>query len=148
MILTVPPQLVPRLQSISSWVRNMPRKIGLWLFVGLLSAGCGVWGNDSVKVKIIFTDTNPMRRLTNVSVIVGSDKYFWHHITTGTVETVTLMPDPKDDRQMTLLYTLDGKQKSWDSPKFNVGEGYRIEIKIDSDGAITHRYCILPCRLD
>ena len=142
------PRPMHSLRSTGSWVRDLPRHIGFWLLVGSLGAGCGIWGNDTVKVRIIFTDTNPLRRLTNVSVIVGSDKFFWHTIAPGTVETVTLTPRARDDRQMTLLYTLNGLQKSWDGPKFDVGTGYRMEIKIDAQGKVAHRHCILPCRLD
>ena len=148
MILAVRPQPILFLRSTTPWIRDISRHIGLWLFVGSLSVGCGMWGNDTVKVRILFTDTNSTRRLTDVSVIVGSDRFFWHNIVAGIVETVTLRPGARDDRQMTLLYTLDGQQKSWDSPKFDVGRGYRIEIKIDAHGTVTYHHCILPCHLD
>jgi hypothetical protein len=147
MDLAVRPQPMHSLRSTASWIRDLPRYIGLWLFVSSLSAGCGIWGNNTVKVRILFTDANPTHRLTDVSVIVGSDKFFWHNIVAGIVETVTLRLGARDDRQMTLLYTLNGQQKSWDSPKFDVGRGYRIEIKIDAHGTVAYHHCLLPCRL-
>lgn len=101
-----------------------------------------------MKARILFTDTNSTRRLTDVSVIVGSDKFYWHNIVAGKVKTASLRPGARDDRQMPLLYTLDGQQKSWDSLKFDVERGFRIEIKIDAYGTVTHRHCILPCHLD
>jgi hypothetical protein len=145
---TVPLQPTRFLQSTTSRASGIPVRIALYLLVSALSAGCCMWGNNPVKVKLAFTETDPLRRLTDVSVIVGSDKFFWHDLSAGEVETVTLMPGPQDDRQLTLLYTMDGEQKSWDGPKFNLGTGYRIEIKVDARGTITYRHCILPCSLD
>ncbi len=133
--------------STVSLVPNIPRLLSLWLLICTLIAGCGNWSNDTVKIRIVFTDNNPTHQLTNVSIVVGSDKYFWRTIAAGKVETVTLRPSATDDRQMTLLYTLEGQQKSWDGPKFDVGTGYRIEIKIDAHSFITHRHCILPCSI-
>lgn len=100
-----------------------------------------------MKIKIAFTDQTPAHQLANISVIVGSDKYFWHTIAAGKVETVTLRPGATDNKQLTLLYTLDGQQKSWDGPKVDVGAGYKIEIKIDAHGFVRHRHCILPCSM-
>jgi len=148
MELTILPQPMGFLRSMTSRACNIVIRITLGLIVSSFSVGCGIWGDNTVKVKLVFTETNPARRLTDISVIVGSDKFFWRDLAAGKVETVTLMPGPRDDRQLTLLYTLDGEQKSWDSPKFDLGAGYRIEIKVNAHGTVTHRYCILPCNLD
>jgi hypothetical protein len=124
------------------------RRIGLCLLVSMLSAGCWMMSNDTVRVKIIFTDPNPAHRLTDVTVFSGGDKFSWPDIAAGEIETVTLGPGPTDNRQPILLYTLDGDRKSWDGPNVDMGKGYRIEIKIDAQGAVTHRHCYLPCSLD
>lgn len=118
------------------------------IFFILFIAGCALLSSDSIKVNIEFASTTTFQKITDVSVIVGSDKFFWQEITAGEVETVTLMPGPNDDRQLTLLYTLDGQQKSWNSPKFELGKGYRIWVKVDSLGKVTERHCLLPCSLD
>lgn len=110
--------------------------------------GCNVENNKTVNIKIAFNDQHHAHQLTNVSVIAGSDKFFFHSITTGTAETVTLRPGAHDDKQVSLLFSLDGQQKFWDGPKFDIDKGYRIEINIDSLGVIQARSCILPCSLE
>lgn len=124
------------------------RFTGFGIILCVLLAGCRIWGSDTIKVSIRFDDPISGHPLTNVSVIAGGDKFFWHRIPAGRVENVTLMPGAKDDRQLTLLYTLDGKTKSWEGPKIKAGAGYQIEINIDTAGVVTHRHCILPCNLD
>jgi hypothetical protein len=104
--------------------------------------------NDTARVKIIFTDTNPAHRLDDVTVYVGGDKFFWGNIPANDVETVILSPGPSQDWQLTLFYSMDGGDKIWESPVFPNGKGYRIEIKIDAQGAVTERHCYLPCSLD
>jgi hypothetical protein len=131
-----------------SLVREMPRQIGLWLLIILLSAGCRIWSNDTVRVKIVFTDPNPAHQLTNVTAIVADEKIWWAYIDGGETNTAILAPfSPSQDWQLTLFYDLDGKEKIWESPVFDDGKGYRIEIKIDAQGAVTHRSCFLPCSL-
>lgn len=111
-------------------------------------AGCNVENNKTVNIKIAFNDQHHAHQLTNISVIAGSDKFFFHSIAAGTAETVTLSPGAQDDKQVSLLFSLDGQQKSWDGPKFDIDKGYRIEINIDALGVIQDRHCILPCSLE
>lgn len=111
-------------------------------------AGCTITKSETVKIKIAFHDQYHAHQLTNVSVIVGSDKYFFPTIIAGTTETVTLSPGVRDDKQLFLIYSLDGQQKSWDGPKITLNKGYRIEINISGLGVIQDRHCILPCSLD
>ena len=127
---------------------GIPAGKALCLFVSTLSTGCSLWDNTAVKVKIAFTETNDLQQLANVSVIAGGEKFFWHYLDAGEVKTVTLAPGPRNDRQLTVLYRLDGEKKVWEGPKFSWGTGYRIEVNIDGRGNVTHRHCLLPCRLD
>ena len=117
------------------------------LFVSAFSAGCSLWDNTAVKVKVTFTETNALRQLTDVTVFAGGDKFSWYDLTAGEVETITLQPGPRNDRQLILIYWLDGEKQVWEGPKFSWGTGYRIEVNIDGRGNVTHRHCLLPCSL-
>jgi len=118
------------------------------LAVGLLAPGCRVWGNDVVKITVKFAASGPDRQLTDLTAVVGSDKYSWDVLHAGAVRNINLLPGPRDDRQLLFSYTLDGRQRFWDGPKFDAGTGYEIEITIDGDGKVTARHCLLPCTLN
>ena len=47
----------------------------LLFLISVACTGCGIWGNNVVKVKVIFAAPGSDRQLTNLSVIAGSDKY-------------------------------------------------------------------------
>ena len=88
--------------------------------------GCGIWGNNVVKVRVIFAAPGSDRQLTNLSVIAGSDKYSWPSLAAGSDRDINLVPGPDDDRQLSFIYTFDGQRRSWDGPKFEAGIGYRL----------------------
>ena len=117
------------------------------VLVSVACVGCGIWGNNVVKVRVIFAAPGSDRQLTNLSVIAGSDKYSWPSLAAGSDRNINLVPGPDDDRQLSFIYTFDGQQRSWDGPKFEAGIGYRLEITIDAKGSVTSRHCILPCSL-
>ena len=117
------------------------------LTIFLAASGCG-GGTDAVKLSITL-DSDPPRRLVDVSAIVGGDKFFWHELRARETEDVTLTPGPRDDKRLVLLYKLDGQARSWQGPHFAAGSaGYRIHVRIDSSGAAAERHCMLPCKLD
>lgn len=122
--------------------------IKLCLFVSAFITGCSLWDNTTVKVKITFIETNTLQKVTDVTVFAGGDKFSWYDLTAGEVETITLKPGDHNDRQLILIYRLNGEKKVWEGPKFSWGTGYRIEVNIDGRGNVTHRHCLLPCRLD
>ena len=121
---------------------------GVLLVVGLLAPGCRVWGNDVVKITVKFAAARPDRQLTDLTAVVGGDKYSWDVLHAGAVRNINLLPGPRDDRQVLFSYTVDGQQRHWDGPKFDAGTGYEIEITIDGDGKVTARHCLLPCSLN
>jgi len=132
----------------------------LGLLVGSLVAACDRWGNEATKIKVIFTETDPSRRLIDLyfeeggdlNVVTGSDEAHLRDLAAGEVETINLLPRPEDSRQLGLRYRLDSDVSTmgrfWRGPKFDRGTGYRIEIKINGRGEVTERHCILPCSLD
>jgi hypothetical protein len=119
----------------------------LLVLASLSVLGCRIWGNDVVKVTVVFSSSSADRRLTDLTVVAGGDKYSWDALHTGTVRNINLLPGPRDDRQLLFSYSLDGRQLYWDGPKVAAGAGYEIEITVDGDGHATSRHCLLPCDL-
>ena len=117
------------------------------VLLGLAVLGCKVWGNDVVNIRVIVPASAQNHQITDLSLIVGSDKYSWPDLSPGADRNVNLAPGPEDDRQLFFLYTFDGEKRSWEGPKFDVGTGYRMEITIDANGHVASRHCILPCSL-
>ena len=141
---------MPRARSMSrSW---RPLRIGVFLSVGIclavIAAGCGMWSNDIVEATVVFDSEDKGTTLSDVRVIVGSDKFHWPRLAAGQTDKVKLRPHADDDRQLTLLFRLNEQNKAWEGPKFGLGVGYRIVMTIDSRGGVTDRHCILPCDLD
>jgi len=110
--------------------------------------GCNAWSGDVVEATVVFSGKDSAAEASEVRVIVGSDKFYFGRLAAGGKDTVTLKPGQEDDRQLTLLFTLNGEQKSWDGPKFGMGVGYRIIMTIDPLGNVVDRHCLLPCQLD
>ena len=129
----------------SSWFRACA--VSTVLLLGLAFQGCRAWGNDVVKVRIIFPASAQNHQISDLSLIVGGDKYSWPSLSPGADRNVNLEPGPEDDRQLAFLYTFDGDKRSWDGPKFDAGTGYRMEITVDASGHVSSRHCILPCTL-
>lgn len=110
-------------------------------------AGCD---NDdgAIRVRVHYSGTAPAPALSNLVLIAGDDKFAWPTLENGGTETVTLHADPRSERELVLLYTLDGQAKSWDGPRFGPGrQGYRIHLEIDGGGKIDSRHCRLPCAI-
>ncbi len=114
-------------------------------FLAIVCLGYHFWCSGAVQINVVFRDTHPERQLMDVSVVVGSDKYFWYTLSAGQNEAVTLWPDGTGSNELTVLYRLDGQQRSWDGPKLDGGVGYRVEIDIDDSGLVTAHQCRLPC---
>jgi len=135
------PRLDARRRVLRAWS-------GALLLVSLLAPGCGVWGNDVVRIKIKFAASSADRQLTDLTAVVGGDKYSWEVLHGGAIRDINLLPGPRDDRQLFFSYTLDGQPRHWDGPKFDAGTGYEIEVTVAGDGTVTSRHCLLPCTLN
>lgn len=118
------------------------------LGVCLLLAACNVFDADRVGISVAFVASPGPRKLTDLSLIVGGEKFSRHYLAGGDKETVTLGPGPKADRQLTLLYSLDGRRNSWEGPAVAAGKGYAIDLEIDGQGVVRYRHCMRPCHLD
>jgi len=103
---------------------------------------------DVVEATVVFNGNIAVPLITDVKVIAGSDKFHWPRLASGEKDSVTLKPEPDDDRQLTLLFTIAGQQKSWTGPQVGNRVGYRLIMTIGPDGQVAGRHCLLPCRLD
>ena len=111
--------------------------------------------DDVVKAKIHYLATDPGSELTDVSLFAGSGKTYWPTIDADETVSVPLVYSKystghwhADSRVVVYLrYTLDGDTYHWDGSLSANGEGYRIGVEIDADGAVTYGCCVLPCRL-
>jgi len=129
----------------TTWFRACAQTV--LVLISLAFAGCGVWGSNVVKVRVIFAAPSGDRQVTNLSAVVGRDKYSWPNLNAGTERNINLVPGAEDDRQLFLSYTFNGEQRYWEGPKFDAGTGYEMEITIDGSGHASSRHCILPCTL-
>lgn len=131
--------------------------VGTFLVVFMLACfflGCDhLWRTDVVKARIHYTATDPGDKLTEVYLYAGAGNISWVDIAAGEIVSATLVYDSEMIRVpghrvvVALVYKLDGKRYDWDGLLFPHGMGYRIELTIDAEGAVTYRCCILPCRL-
>jgi hypothetical protein len=113
----------------------------------LLLVACGDDNGIHVKIKNLGDKTSAP--LTNLALVVADAKHEWSAIESGETLSVTVRADPNSEREVVLIYTHAGKQKSWDGPILGMGrQGYRFILEIDADGNVTSRYCALPCSLD
>jgi hypothetical protein len=114
----------------------------------LLMFGCNYFRSDVNKyvVNIKFSGGVNGEKPESVSAIVGADKFWWTSLEAGEEKTVNLFSDKNAVNNLTLLYTLGGKQKNWESANFAENSDYQINITIDSEGSVTENSCRMPCR--
>lgn len=115
-------------------------------FLTILSMfGCYFFRSDVNKyiVKVRF---NSGEKLENVSAVVGADKFWWTSFDAGEEKTVNLFSDKNAVNNLTLLYTLGGRQRTWESANFAENADYQINVTIDSAGNVAENSCQLPCR--
>jgi hypothetical protein len=115
--------------------------------LALSLAACG--DDENIKIKVHYLAPNPAPALTDLRVFAGDDKYSWPSMASGETQSVTLKADPQSEREVVLLYAMDGRQQSWDGPKLGRSrQGYRVYVQLGAAGVMTSRYCALPCSLD
>jgi len=109
--------------------------------------GCQYFRSDVNKysVNVKFDGGANGEKLEAISVIIGADKFWWTSFEANEEKSVNLFSDKNAVNNLTLLFTLGGKQKTWESANFAENADYRIDLKIDSIGNITENSCRLPC---
>jgi hypothetical protein len=86
-------------------------------------------------------------RSQSSDVFAGGDRYSWSALRCGERKAVNLLPGRKEDRHLILGFKLDGRERFWDGPPIKKAAVYRIEVRIDRQGRVTERHCLLPCSL-
>ena len=124
------------------------RRASVWFGICLLLGACDVADLSRVAVGVAFVAPAGTRPVTDLSLIVGGEKFFRHRLDTGGRTAVTLDPGPSAERQLTVLYTLDGRRRVWEGPRVDAGKGYAIDLTIDRGAVVRWRDCLRPCRLD
>ena len=114
----------------------------------LLMFGCNYYRSDVNKyvVNIKFSGGANVEKLESISAIIGADKFWWTSLEAGEEKTVNLFSDKNAVNNLTLLYTLGGTQKTWESANYAENSDYRIKLTIDSEGSVTENSCRMPCR--
>lgn len=117
----------------------------LLLPLAVLGTGCDDGDRYRVHARISIAE-DARAPVTDLSVIVGGERFFWHRMQPGSTERVTLRTDPRAERGLTVLYTQDGERHAWDGPVPADSRGYRIRLTIEGAGQLGAALCALPCR--
>lgn len=129
---------------------NLGGKIFLFsAFLSVLTIGCNFFRTDvnEYVITVKFAGGESGKRLENVSAIIGADKFWWTSFVKDEENTVTLSTKKNPSTNLTLLYTISGEKRSWESDEFSEIDSYRIKLEIDADGAVKENICKMPCRL-
>lgn len=113
----------------------------------LTVVACGWHGEDGVQVELSFAGGPMQAPLTDVTVIAGGDKFRWGTVARDEPQRVTLSPGAQDDRQLTLLFRLNGDARVWEGPRLPAGTAYKLRAVVAPDGSVSERHCVLPCTL-
>ena len=118
------------------------------LVIVLLMFGCNYLRSDVNKyvVNVRYDGGANSVKPESVSVVIGADKFWWSSIEAGEEKNVTLFSDKNAVNNLTLLYTFDGKQKTWESANFAENADYKINLTIDLTGVVAENSCRMPCR--
>lgn len=121
----------------------------LSVFLGILMIGCNFFRSDvnEYVVTVKFVGDESGKRLENVSAIIGADKFWWASFDNNEENTVTLSTKKSPSTNLTLLYTISGEKRSWESDEFSESDSYRIKLEIDASGSVKEDICKMPCRL-
>lgn len=98
-----------------------------------------------VTVKFVGGETG--MQMENVSAIIGSDKFWWASFAENEENTATLYTKKNPSTNLTLIYTVNGSEHSWESADFSEGDSYRVRLEIDEKGRVKENFCKMPCRL-
>lgn len=116
------------------------------LLIFFVMFGCHYFRSDVNKYTVSVKFINPGgAKLEAISVIVGADKFWWASFEAGEEKSVNLYSDKTAVNNLTLLYKISGREKTWESANFAENADYRINLAIDSNGFVTEDSCRLPC---
>lgn len=106
----------------------------IFLLLIFFIPACGWLGSDANRLDI--TIRNEAAKLTDVSVIAGPDKFWWPEIEPDEKARVSLFVNKKFSPNVTLIYTLNGEKKTWESGNLTTDTDRVIELTVGPDGAV------------
>ena len=113
----------------------------------LFLSGCSFFKAETneyiVSVKYIGNEKN--KNLRNISVIAGSDKFWWASMQDNESKTVALSTKKNPDTNVTLLFSLDDRERTWESGNFPENADYKIDLSINAEGNVESKICRIPC---
>jgi len=122
------------------------RHASLLAAVILSLCACGEKIDDPVRIRISLAESSPLHNLSDVDVVVGSDRFHFQRIAAGESQSVNLQTERRIPREITLLYRIDGQRLQWTGPPIPADGPYRVELNIHADGTVDYDACRFPCR--
>ena len=122
------------------------RHASLLAAVILSLCACGEKIDDPVRIRISLAESSPLHNLSDVDVVVGSDRFHLQRIAAGESQSVNLQTESGVPREITLLYRIDGQRLQWTGPPIPADGPYRVELNIHADGTVDYDACRFPCR--
>lgn len=122
------------------------RHASLLAAVILSLCACGEKIDDPVRIRISLAESSPLHNLSDVNVVVGSDRFHLQRIAAGESQSVNLQTESGVPREITLLYRIDGQRLQWTGPPIPADGPYRVELNIRADGTVNYDACRFPCR--
>lgn len=85
--------------------------------------------------------------MENVSAIVGGDKFWWPSFSANEEKVATLFSSKAAANNVTLLYSIGGKQRSWEGAALAQHDvNYEIKLTVNAAGVVSERTCPSTCR--
>lgn len=108
------------------------------LLTTALLFGCGLFrfNENKFAVNVKYQTDVKEAKLSNVSVIIGSDKFWWSDIKAGEEKNVNLYTEKNSFVNITLIYEINGEEMSWESEYFTVNSNYAVDLEVDSKGVV------------
>lgn len=116
------------------------------MFAAISLISCNQFYRDANRYFVSVKYVGGEGSLENVSVVIGSDKFWWSRFDRNEEKAVVLSAEKSEGLALVLLYTLNGKPKTWESSELSANRSYRVELEIDGAGVVKEKFCEMPCR--
>lgn len=109
------------------------------MLTSVFLTGCSFFRSNENKfaVSVKYKADDSATELKNVSVIIGSDKFWWSDISSGEVKTVNLYTEKNIKANLTFIFEINGEKKTWESENFTENANYQIDLTVDSKGVVS-----------
>jgi hypothetical protein len=110
-------------------------------------SGCSFFNSDTNKyfVTVKYDGGETKKSLKNISIVIGSDKFWWSSVESGEKKSVTLYAEKNPVINASLFYSLDDRERTWEIGNFPENADYKIDLTINAEGSIEQNICKTPC---